>query len=224
MTDIMGSIIDSQGLTIGTFLICTAFSLILGFAIAWIHSYKNSSSRGFQLSLILVPVIVQVIILMVNGNLGAGVAVAGAFSLVRFRSAPGSAREICSLFLSMAIGLATGMGYLTIAVLAVLIVGLVTVLLAGSKKFSKEPLSLKITVPENFDYNGEFEPVLANYVDSYELSSVKTSQMGTVYRLSYDVDLKPGADTRKLLDDIRVKNGNLEVSLGKRALRDQEQL
>ena len=217
MVNILSSVITSSEIGIGTFLVCTAVSVLLGAAAAWIHSFRNRTSSSFLLTIGLIPVIVQVIIMLVNGNLGAGVAVAGAFSLVRFRSAPGTAREISSLFLAMAVGLATGMGYLTIACLLVLIVGMLTVFLPHLFKANAGIRTLTVNVPEILDFEGIIDEVLEKYTKTYELNSVKSVSMGTLYRLSYDMVLLEKTKTKELLDAIRECNGNLDVSISRSA-------
>ena len=215
MLDIMGSVIPATGVTLNSFIICTVASVILGAAVAYIHTIRNTFSKSFIVTLFAIPVIVEVIILLVNGNLGAGVAVAGTFSLVRFRSAPGTAREILSLFLAMATGLATGMGYILIAALLVITVGLIMAALSSFRFMQETQRTLQISIPENLDYDGVFEPVMNEYLDSYQLSNVKTAQMGTVYKLTYDVVMKQGVSTKAFIDSLRVRNGNLEISLGR---------
>lgn len=215
MSNLFNSIIVNNTFTFTTFCLCTLCSIVLGMAIAWVHTIRNTYSKNFLVTLATIPVIVEVIILLVNGNLGAGVAVAGAFSLVRFRSAPGSAREICSLFLAMAVGLATGMGYLFMAIILVLIVGLAQVLMSTSHFLESKARKLTISIPESLDYEGIFDSVLNVYASNYDLTHVRTAQMGAVYKLTYDVQLKPGASVKAFLDNLRTRNGNLEVSLTK---------
>ena len=222
MSNILSSIITSSNLGMSQFLICTIASIVLGLIIAYIHSYKNRSTSGFLLTVGLIPVIVQVIIMLVNGNLGAGVAVAGAFSLVRFRSAPGTAREIVSLFLAMTVGLATGMGYVIIAVIMVIIVGIMTAILPLLFNGNSRGRQLQITVPESLDYEGAFEDIMRKYTDKHEMLYVKTVQMGTAYKLIYEVLMKNEVSAKNFLDEIRIRNGNLEVSIGREIDRKEE--
>ncbi len=222
MSNILSSIITSSNLGMSQFLICTIASIVLGLIIAYIHSYKNRSTSGFLLTVGLIPVIVQVIIMLVNGNLGAGVAVAGAFSLVRFRSAPGTAREIVSLFLAMTVGLATGMGYVIIAVIMVIIVGIMTAILPLLFNGNSRGRQLQITVPESLDYEGAFEDIMRKYTDKHEMLYVKTVQMGTAYKLIYEVLMKNEVSVKNFLDEIRIRNGNLEVSIGREIDRKEE--
>ncbi|ERJ01067.1 MULTISPECIES: DUF4956 domain-containing protein [Eubacteriales] len=214
----------AAALSLGKLLLCTATSLVLGAAIAAIHTFRNRYTKGFVMTLALLPAVVQMVILMVNGNLGTGVAVAGAFSLVRFRSAPGSAREICSIFLAMAVGLATGMGYLAAAALFVLVIGgasiLYTCLRFGEQKqLEKE---LKITIPETLDYTDLFDDLFARYTAHWKLEQVKTTNMGSLYRLDYRIALRDPAQEKAFLDELRCRNGNLEIVCGRLPLLTEE--
>jgi hypothetical protein len=199
------------------FLVCTVVSLALGLLAAGIYMFRNSYNKGFVVTLALLPAVVQLVIMLVNGNLGAGLAVMGAFALVRFRSIPGSAKDIAAVFFSMAIGLATGMGCLGIAALFTLIIGAATVIYAlvplGTPKSGER--SLKVTIPETLDYEGVFAPVFASFTDKHELTQLKTSNMGSLYKLTYAVTLKPGAEQKAFIDELRTRNGNLEISLGR---------
>ncbi|MCI8553845.1 MAG: DUF4956 domain-containing protein [Clostridiales bacterium] len=199
------------------FLCCLQASLLLGAGIAAAYMFRSRYTKSFVVTLALLPAIVQMVIMLVNGNLGAGVAVMGAFSLVRFRSVPGSAREIGSLFLAMAVGLATGMGYIGLAVLFTLIltaVGLLyTVTRFGeNKRCEKE---LKVTIPESLDYSGIFDDLFETYTARAELRSVRTTQMGSLYQLHYRIVLKEAAREKELLDAIRCRNGNLDILCGR---------
>lgn len=199
------------------FLICSAASLILGFALAWIHTYKNQVTKNFIMTLVLLPVIVQTVIMLVNGNLGTGVAVMGAFSLVRFRSMPGNSREIVSVFLAMAIGLAAGMGYLGVAAVLLVIVGVITVIMAHLPVLdsSFRERELKITIPENLDYQGVFDDLFDTYTNKAELIRVRTVNMGSLYELQYIVNLKHADKEKEFLDQVRCRNGNLSLVCGR---------
>lgn len=201
--------------TVSEFLICTAASLVFGLLTALLHMYKNHCSRHFILTLVILPAIVQAVIMLVNGNLGTGIAVMGAFSLVRFRSAPGNSREIASIFLAMALGLAAGTGYLGFAALLLAAVALITLLLLALPLWNREEefRDLKISVPEDLDYDGLFEEVLTKYTDSSKLIQVKTSNMGSLFELHYQIRLKKGVTTKELLNELRCRNGNLPVAL-----------
>ena len=192
-------------------------SLILGAVIAVFHTYKNTYSRNFIITLAILPVIVQAVIMVVNGNIGTGVAVMGAFSLVRFRSVPGNSREIASVFLAMAAGLAAGTGELTLAILLTIVVEVMVILMvhftgAGGSMASR---ILKVTIPENLDYQDIFDDVFAEYTSSSKLSRVKTVNMGSLYELNYDITLKDEKKEKSMLDEIRMRNGNLTVVCGR---------
>ncbi len=221
MPDIFGSILSSAASlptpNIGEFLLCTAASLVLGLVAACIHMFKNRYNKGFVVTLALLPAVVQLVIMLVNGNLGAGLAVMGAFALVRFRSIPGSAKDIAAVFFSMAIGLATGMGFLAIAAVFTLIIGVATVLYnsIGFGETKKKPQQLRITIPEDLDYLEVFDTAFAEYTVSHELVRQQTSNMGSLYKLFYLLELKPAVNPRQFIDELRTRNGNLEISLGR---------
>lgn len=212
----LNSILDG-GTTVSAFLICAAVSLVLGLGTAFISMYKSKCTQSFAVTLAVLPAIVQVVIMLVNGNIGAGVVVAGTFSLVRFRSAPGTAKEIGVIFLAMTIGLATGMGYLLLAAVLFAIVALTLLLLTklGFSKESQEERILKVTIPENLDYDGLLDDLLDSYTKSWSLERVKTTNMGTLYELQYRVALSGGVMPKELFDEIRCRNGNLGIVCGR---------
>ena len=213
----LNSIIAGTEITVSAFFICTAVSLLLGLGAAALSMYKSRYSRSFVVTLALLPAMVQLIIMLVNGNIGAGVAVAGAFGLIRFRSAPGSAREIGLVFLATAIGLATGMGYVAVAAVFFLIIAAVWLLLSLTRfgDGAADERELKITIPENLDYDGLFDDLFKQYTRSAELEKVKTANMGTLYELSYKIVLKDAHETKAFLDELRTRNGNLNIVCGK---------
>lgn len=197
-------------------ILCTLASMGLGIGVALCYMFRNTYSKSFVVTLALMPVIVQTIIMLVNGNLGTGIAVMGAFNLVRFRSVPGSAREIGSIFFAMAIGLATGMGYLSFALLFLVLVGVMTMILyttqfAEPRKIRKE---LKITLPEDRDYDGIFDDLFEKYTKGAELVQVKTANMGSLYELRYHVTLDSPVVEKEFIDALRCRNGNLSISCG----------
>jgi len=216
--------LSTSSVTLGQLLLCTLASLVLGLGVAGIYMYRNAYSKSFVVTLALLPAMVQLVIMMVNGNIGAGIAVMGAFSLVRFRSIPGSAREISSIFFAMAIGLATGMGYLAVAFLFLLLVGamstfLNTVPFGEQKKIEKE---LKITIPENLDYTGLFDDLFAKYTKGAELVRVKTTNMGSLYELHYHIVLRGTTIEKEFLDQLRCRNGNLNIVCGRASYNRDE--
>ena len=217
----LDSIIQTQ-ITAQVFALCTAASLALGLGTALLCMYKSRYTQSFIITLAMLPAVVQVVIMLVNGNIGAGVAVAGTFSLVRFRSAPGTAREIGMIFLAMAIGLATGMGYVALAVFFFLIMALFVLVLTslhfgGGDEHERE---LKITIPETLDYDGLFDDLFEKYTRSARLERVKTTNMGTLYELHYRVVLKTERIPKEFLDELRCRNGNLNIVCGRAAVRE----
>ncbi len=205
-------------------LACTLASLVMGFGVALTYMYKNNYSKSFVVTLVLLPAMVQLVIMVVNGNLGAGVAVMGAFSLVRFRSIPGSAREISSIFFAMAVGLSAGMGYLMVAFLFLIVIGVVTMLLNtfhfGERKTVEK--ELKITIPENLNYTGLFDDLFDQYTKGATLMRVKTTNMGSLYELQYKLVLKDQTIEKAFIDDLRCRNGNLTIVCGWPSQRREE--
>ena len=213
-------------ISIADFLLCVGAALLLGLVLTLSYMYKSRYTKSFLLTLGLLPAVVAVVIMMVNGNVGAGVAVAGAFSLVRFRSVPGSAKEICTLFLAMGTGLITGMGYLAFAAVFTVIMCLVliiynraTLISTGKASLYK---SLRITVPEDLDYPGVFDGILSEYCTSYELTNVKTTNMGSMFRLTYELIMKADVNEKELIDKLRIRNGNLEITISKQSTINPE--
>lgn len=206
-------------ITVTEFLLCVGGSLIIGLVLALGHMYRSRYTKSFIVTLALLPAVVCVVIMMVNGNVGAGVAVAGAFSLVRFRSVPGTAKEITMLFLAMGAGLIAGMGYLGFAFLFTIIMCLCSVIYNhldfGSTKNSAAYKTLNIMIPEDLDYTGVFEEVLKVYTDTYELTKVKTTNMGSMFHLTYNVTLKDVTKEKEMIDKLRCRNGNLEITVSK---------
>ena len=201
-------------ISVGNFLLCVAVSLVIGGAVAFTASRKSQFNHSFLAALAALPALTCVTIMMVNGNIGAGVATAGAFSLVRFRSAAGSAKEIALIFLSMVAGLIAGMGYLAYAVLFTLILCVIFLVwnsldpAADSRK-----KTLRVTIPEDLDYNGVFDGILRLYCQEWKLDQVKTTNMGALFKLKYDITLRDAAKEKEFIDQLRTRNGNLEISL-----------
>ena len=203
-------------ISVENFLLCVGVALAIGLFLTLCNSFRSRPSKSFVATIAILPTIVCVVIMMVNGNIGAGVAVAGAFGLVRFRSLPGTAREIAMLFLAMCAGLICGMGYLGYAVLFSLIMGLICVVYSamnlGSAKNSR---TLSITIPEDLDYTEVFSDLLKEYTTSWELEQIRTTNMGTMFRLTYYVVLKDISKEKELMDKLRCRNGNLEIMISK---------
>ena len=216
----------TQTVKVGDFLLCLGTSLLLGLILAAVYTVRNEHSKSFVVTLALLPAVVCVVIMMVNGNIGAGVAVAGAFSLVRFRSAPGSAKEIVTIFLAMGAGLISGMGYLGFAALFTLIMcgffllyNILASRISGSEAVCR---TIKITIPEDLDYTGAFDGIFAEYTKKSELVKVKTTNMGSMFRLTYDVILKDAKCEKQMIDRIRERNGNLEIIVSRQENRTAE--
>lgn len=209
----LDTLTTTSTISTGNFILCTLASLVLGIVIAFAFNFKQNKTKSFMMTLALLPVIVQVVIMLVNGNIGTGVAVMGAFSLVRFRSVPGSAMDICAIFLSMAVGLASGTTHLGLAVTLALSVSLLnvvyTILPVGSKR--KTEKELNITIPESLDYTEVFDDIFEKFLSDFELVQVKTTNMGSLFKLKYKVTFKSGANEKQLIDELRCRNGNLEI-------------
>ncbi len=206
---------------------CLVAALVLGLLLAGAYCVRNRHTQSFVVTLAILPAVVCVVIALVNGNVGTGVAVAGAFSLVRFRSVPGSARDIGFLFLAMCVGLAAGMGYVAVAALTTVLVGgacLVYQLAGLGGRAERGARSLKVSIPEDLDYVGAFDDVFARYLEECDLVSVKTANMGSIFRLTYNVCLAPGASEKALIDELRCRNGNLEVAIAHREMTPDVQL
>lgn len=201
------------------FLLCMVVSIAIGLFLSLVYTYKSRYTRSFVITLALLPAVVCVVIMMVNGNVGTGVAVAGAFSLVRFRSVPGSAKEIGTIFLAMGAGLIAGMGYLGYAVLFSLLLGLAMFLLNllgfGGKKAHDTEKMLHITIPEDLNYGDVFDDLLEQYTTHWELISAKTTNMGSLFKLNYRVTLTDTTKEKEFIDALRCRNGNLEISLAR---------
>ena len=209
----------STVITVEKFLLCLGVSLGLGLVLALAYAFKARYTKSFLVTMATLPAIVCVVIMMVNGNVGAGVAVAGAFSLVRFRSAPGSAKEIAAVFLSMGAGLICGMGYLGYASLFTVIMAPILVLynVIDNKRIGRDTLrkTVKITIPEDLDYTGAFDDLFDKYTTSHELVRVKTTNMGSMFRLTYNLTLRNAREEKAFIDEIRCRNGNLEIMVSK---------
>ncbi len=209
----------TQVIEVKDFLLCVASALVLGLIISFCYMYKTRYTKSFVVTLALLPAVVCVVIMLVNGNVGTGVAVAGAFSLVRFRSIPGTAKEIGIIFLAMGAGLIAGMGYLGYALLFTVILCLFfivyNVLDFGSRKNAAVYKTLTITIPEDLDYAGIFDEIFDRYTKSAELIRVKTTNMGSLFRLTYNITLKDPAKEKEMIDELRIRNGNLEVASSK---------
>ena len=206
-------------ISVTDFLLCLGTALVLGLIMALSYMYRTRYTKSFVITLALLPAVVCIVIMMVNGNVGTGVAVAGAFSLVRFRSVPGTAKEICTLFLAMGAGLIAGMGYLGFAALFTLVMCLMFLLYNrldfGTAKNAATYKTLTITIPEDLDYTQVFDDIFEDYARSYDLVKVKTTNMGSMFRLTYHIALRDASKEKEMLDALRCRNGNLEISVSR---------
>ena len=205
----------SSSIELWAILVCSLTAIILGLIVAYTHKKTSKYSKNFLITLAILPVLVQTVMIMVNGNLGTSVAIVGAFSLVRFRSIPGTSKEISSVFFAMAVGLATGMGHIFFASIMTILISIVILLLSKIKIFEIDESikQLKIVVPENLDYTTMFDDVFNEFVKNYKLEKVKTTNMGSLFELNYRITLKKGINEKEFLDKLRIKNGNLKIML-----------
>ena len=203
----------SGGFSIGLYLLCLLTAGVCGAVAALALGRGGSASRSFLISLVVLPVIVTTVILMVNGNVGTGIAVAGAFSLVRFRSAAGKARDISAIFLVMTAGLCCAAGYLAVALVFTLIASALMLLLSRIPMSCDRFVALRITVPESVHFADAFDDLFAQYTRSHRLMKAKTSNMGSLYKLDYRLEMKDPAAAQEFLDALRCRNGNLEIAI-----------
>ena len=205
----------STGLGIDTALICAAVALVLGVVVAFTHMKTSKTSKGFLITLATLPLLVMAVMIMINGNLGTSIAILGAFSLIRFRSIQGDAKELLSIFFVMMIGLALGMGHVlfSIVITAIAVVAIVFFSFTHFLEPNTYNRTLKIVIPEDLDYDEVFEDIFEKYTTNAELVRMKTMNMGSLYKLTYDVTMKRGVKEKEFLDEIRVKNCNLKVLL-----------
>ena len=229
MSNIFSGIFDASTQAVispETFILCVGAALIIGIFLSFIYTVKNKYTKSFLITLTVLPAVVCVVIMMVNGNVGAGVAVAGAFGLVRFRSAPGTAKEIATIFLAMGAGMIAGMGYLAYAFLFSIIMGVILLICNvsgfGENRNALNEKILKITIPEDLDYSDLFDDLMEEYTEKYEIASVKTTNMGSMFKLTYNITLKDINKEKKFIDELRCRNGNLEISISKQEVNTYE--
>jgi len=218
---VFDSIISSE-ITLSAFLSCIGIAMLLGVLTALLFRFRSKRSSSLAMALAVLPAVVTMVIMMVNGNVGAGLAVAGSFALIRFRSLPGKAMDIVGLFMATAIGLACGMGYIAIACVyfAVMASFILALMLLRFGENTDTYRQLKITIPEMLDYDDLFDDIFEKYTTRHELRSVKTTNMGTLYELTYTIHLKSVKSTKAFLDELRCRNGNLNIICGKEHDKD----
>lgn len=207
----------AQNISLTPFILCLVSSLVIGTFMALAYKRKSRCSQSFVITLAVLPAAVAMVIMLVNGNVGAGVAVAGAFGLVRFRSVPGTAKEIGAIFTAMAAGLACGMGYIGYAVLFAVIVSAAMLVYEaigfGTDKNGAKHKRLNVTIPEDLDYTNIFDDLFEKYTNAHKLVTVKTTNMGSLFKLTYDIELKAVEEEKHFIDEIRCRNGNLEINI-----------
>ena len=222
MPDIFTSVIEGS-FTLSSYFICLAVAFVCGIVCAAASSFRAHTSKSFISTLVLLPPVVATVIIMVNGNVGTGIAVAGAFSLVRFRSVAGRAKEIASVFTAMAAGLACASGYVWVALIFALVLGAATVLLSLTPVKAEREMDLRITIPETLNYVEVFDDLFKQYTKSCRLVKTKTVNMGSLYKLTYKVEMKNAEQSKEFIDKLRVRNGNLEIMLSQ-SLENGEEL
>ena len=217
MDKLFETILNSESITVLQYFIIIGCALLIGIGFAFLCYFKSKSSKNFLITLSLLPLAVAMVILLVNGNIGIGVAVAGAFGLVRFRSAQGNAKEITEIFVAMASGLALGTGYIAYAIIFTIIAGAVLMIFSKTNLFEHKiddsEKIMKITIPEDLDYNEIFDDLFSRYTKTHELVSVKSTNMGSLFRLTYEIKFIDKKLEKEFVDQIRCRNGNLEIQL-----------
>ena len=209
--------IYTSSVTVSQFFIMAGAALVSGFIYAWVMSFRIRSTKRFFIVLGLIPFIVSAVITFVNGNIGAGVAIGGAFSLIRFRSAQGTADEIAGILIAMGSGIPFGMGYIAYGVIILVVLSVIFFLISMLPVFEHKSMSadklLRITIPESLEYHDVFDDTFAHYLKSYESVGVKTTGMGSMYRLSFKIQMKDSREEKEFIDELRTKNGNLEIAI-----------
>lgn len=203
----------SNGLTITNFTICIATSLILGFVIAIVYKMTNHCSKSFLLTLIILPTLIQSIIIMSNGNIGTSVAILGAFSLIRFRSLPGTSKEITAIFFCMTVGVGIGLGLIIHSILLTLIVIGLMLIFNKIKVGNENNKILKIVIPEDVEYQKEFKEIFDKYLKYYEFKKIQTINLGSLFEITYNIKLIDIINLKEFIDELRIKNNNLKIVL-----------
>ncbi|MDF2484644.1 MAG: hypothetical protein K0R46_812 [Herbinix sp.] len=221
------SLTSGLSISISSVLICIAVSLLLGVVISGAYFFttpRKDRSASFVLSLVILPTIVGVVIILIGGNLARAFSMAGIFTIVRFRSVPGDSKDITFVFLSMAEGLATGLGYLALGAVVAVVVGAVIVLVnkSGYGVMRQKEKKLRITIPEDMNYQGAFEDIFTKYTNYAEIQKVRTSNMGTLFELSYDIIPKAEMNEKEFIDALRCRNGNLSIQLSIKDNKEQQ--
>ena len=216
MPSLFNSVLAEE-ITLNSYLVCLLAALVCGVIVAVASAVRSHATKSFIVSLVLLPMIVCTVIIMVNGNIGTGVAVMGAFSLVRFRSVPGKAKDIVSIFLAMTAGLACAAGFVYISLIFTVIVSAVLLVLQFIPLGGEREMDLLITIPESLRFADEFEDIFKEYTQSHRLVKTKTTNMGSLYKLFYRVRFKDRSKMQEFIDKLRCRNGNLEISVAESA-------
>lgn len=214
-----------NGMNTQALLICIGTALVMGIVLSMVYMLSGTYTKSYIATLVILPVLVQTVIMLVNGSLGVGMAVMGAFSLVRFRSVPGTSREISGILFAMVIGLATGMGYIYYAIIIGVIVSILMIIM-GKTRFGEDNQDkklLRILIPEDLDYTTVFDDLLEEYTSFYQIEQVRTTNLGSMFDIRYSVILKDEKMEKKFLDELRCRNGNLSIMLS-RALATREEM
>ncbi len=224
MSNLFGTIFTGT-LTVGQFLLAIASSILLGLVLALVYMYRNTYTKSFISALVLIPAIETVVIMLVNDNIGVGLSVAGSFALIRFRSVKGNAKELAAVFLAMTIGIICGSGFIVLAGIFTLLLclAMLALELLDFGKMSENERYLKITIPESLNYDEVFEGILKKYTSRHELVSLKTLTLGSLFRVEYVITMKDPKQLKKMIDELRTRNGNLEIMCAKAAV-DREEL
>ena len=209
--------IYSSSVTTAQFFIMAITALAAGFLFSWVMSFRVRSTKRYFTVVALIPFIVAAVITFVNGNIGAGVAIGGAFALIRFRSAPGTADEIAIILIAMGSGIAFGMGYIGYGIVILIVLALIAILLFSLPVFEHKNMTrdklLLITIPESLEYHDVFDDIFTHYLKSRESVGVKTTGMGSMYRLSFKIRMKDETEEKAFIDELRTRNGNLEIAI-----------
>lgn len=226
MDKFFDTVLSNGIMSTGTFFLCLGVAVATGIVLTFMCYYKSHSSKSFFVTTALLPAAVATVIILINGNIGAGITVAGAFTLVRFRSAQGTAKEICIIFVAMVSGLAFGMGYLAYGAIFALFAGLCILLCTVFKIWEKKPSptekTLRITIPEDLDYMTVFDDIFEKYTSAHELVQVKSADLGSVFRITYNIKLKDPMKEKEFIDELRIRNGNLDIALSRAEYRAAE--
>ncbi len=223
MTNIFGSIFTGS-LTLGQFVLAIVAPMLMGMILSAAFMCRNTYTKSFVSSLVLIPAVETVVIMLVNDNIGVGLSVAGSFALIRFRSVKGTAKELSAVFIAMTIGIICGTGYVALAGIFTLLLSFVMLALnvTGFGSVSEKNRYLKITIPESLNYDEVFNKVLNKYCSSYELESIKTLTLGSLFRVEYSIRMKDVKESKAMIDELRTRNGNLEIMCGKPANNREE--